>query len=430
MSDPVCHPSARIYRAQHGSAVEISPHLVLRTIIWLDDTLLPASVHPSTRTHDLTQYHLRLEATGTALTGSSSLLYIAPLAESLVPSLVPPDHPVALPPDHLPIIPLFSRPNRLRKMSIPYGLWGTIPTAPLYNVPNMLPSSRYAELFHVCLTPPLTSILPSLLVTNPAGAIRDYAEHVMSGDRRSMAPAEDVKRLEEWCKNEEYRKVIVEVVKSRLDLGWPYNYKALDVCGVLPVGDLLGVLEQLTKLNESAASVEGAAEIKKLAKPLVDKANGEKKKQEEEEFAKAASGDCGDVGWAVAQRPGASSITAGQRGLGRVPLSLQHGARDSRRGAPVARQAARRLDTVGDPALSENVVTASCAYCVTGAMCIDRIACRLSLLTHFSPRFAWNPLPMFPPSMLDPAPRIAPPSLIYAPIVNYPTNRPLPTLDK
>jgi hypothetical protein len=191
----------------------------------------------------------------------------------------------------------------------------------LYNVPSLLPSSRYAESFpvHVCSTSPLTSISPSLLVTNPAGAIRDYAEHVMSGDRRSMAPAEDIKRLEEWCKNEEYRKVIVEVVKSRLDLGWPYNYKALDVCGVIPVGDLLGLLEQLTKLNESAASVEGAAEIKKLAKPLVDKANGEKKKQEEEEFAKQQAAIAAMWGGLWHNAPAQAQLQLGNAGWGGYP---------------------------------------------------------------------------------------------------------------
>jgi hypothetical protein len=214
-------------------------------------------------------------------------------------------------------------------MSIPYGLWGTIPTAPLYNVPSLLPSSRYAEsfhaeLFHVCLPPPLAPTLTlypflSLLVTNPAGAIRDYAENVMSGDRRSMAPAEDLKRLEEWCKNEEYRKVIVEVVKSRLDLGWPYNYKALDVCGVIPVGDLLGLLEQLTKLNESAASVEGAGEIKKLAKPLVDKANGEKKKQEEEEFAKQQAAIAAMWGGLWHNAPAQAQLQLGNAGWGGYP---------------------------------------------------------------------------------------------------------------
>jgi hypothetical protein len=84
---------------------------------------------------------------------------------------------------------------------------------------------------------------------------------------------------------------------------------------------------------------------------------------------------------------------------------------------------------VGAPAVSEIVVTRRRVHIVSLECDVHR-PLRLSLLTHFSPRFAWNPLPMFPPSTLDPAPLIAPPSLIYAPIVNYPTNRPLPTLDK
>lgn len=97
-----------------------------------------------------------------------------------------------------------------------------------------------------------------------------------------MAPQREMKILEDFVKNEEYKKVILEVIKARLELGWPYNYKALDVLSLVDPGDLLPLLDSISKLHESPPGTEGGPELKKLAKPLVEKANGEKAKQEEE----------------------------------------------------------------------------------------------------------------------------------------------------
>jgi hypothetical protein len=133
----------------------------------------------------------------------------------------------------------------------------------------------------------IPAILPSSspFVSNPAGAIRDLTEHVTNGDRDQMCDAQRLKWFEEWGKNEEFRKIIMDVLKIRLELVWPYNYKALDILAVMPSSEMLGVLDKLTKLNE-ASGVEGAAEIKKVVKPLIEKAEAEKKKKEEEEMKK------------------------------------------------------------------------------------------------------------------------------------------------
>lgn len=98
-------------------------------------------------------------------------------------------------------------------------------------------------------------LTPSPTVVNPAEAIRDYTEHVISGDRRAMCSEGDKRNLEEWGKNDEYRKAIMAVIKARLDLPWPYNYKALDALSCMPVSEMAAVLDKTTKLAEVAASV-------------------------------------------------------------------------------------------------------------------------------------------------------------------------------
>jgi hypothetical protein len=147
-------------------------------------------------------------------------------------------------------------------MAFPYHLWG----APNhYAIPAILPSN-------------------SPLVQNPEGAIRDCVEHSTNGDRTSLCDANQLKWFEEWAKNDDYRKLIMDVVKSRLDLGWPYNYKALDILAVMPASEVLGVNDKLVKLNEGTG--EGSAEIKKLVKPLLEKVKVEVGKQEAEEMKK------------------------------------------------------------------------------------------------------------------------------------------------
>ncbi|ORY34700.1 hypothetical protein BCR39DRAFT_556212 [Naematelia encephala] len=155
-------------------------------------------------------------------------------------------------------------------MAIPIHFWGAGPSPPgpqFYGIPQIPPSSHP-------------------MVVDPALAIRDYTEHALNGDRRSMCDETSKKLLESWSKTDEYRAVIVDVVKTRLDLGWPYNYKALDILSFMPLGDITGLYDKLKALSESPASVEGAAELKKAAKPFVDKVDAEKKKAEDEEASK------------------------------------------------------------------------------------------------------------------------------------------------
>jgi hypothetical protein len=147
-------------------------------------------------------------------------------------------------------------------MAFPYNLW----QSPQHNaVPAILPSSNP-------------------LIQNPEGAIRDFVEHCTNGDRTSLCDANQLKWFEEWAKNDDYRKIIMDVLKTRLDLGWPYAYKALDILAVMPAGELVGLNDKITKLNEGTG--EGSAENKKLIKPMLEKIKGEIGKQEAEEMKK------------------------------------------------------------------------------------------------------------------------------------------------
>jgi hypothetical protein len=147
-------------------------------------------------------------------------------------------------------------------MAFPYNLWQS---PQHYAVPAILPSSNP-------------------LIQNPEGAIRDFVEHCTNGDRTSLCDANQLKWFEEWAKNVDYRKIIMDVLKTRLDLGWPYAYKALDILAVMPAGELVGLNEKITKLNEGTG--EGSAENKKLIKPMLEKIKGEIGKQEAEEMKK------------------------------------------------------------------------------------------------------------------------------------------------
>lgn len=158
-------------------------------------------------------------------------------------------------------------------MAYPYVNWG-LPT-PYQPHPSPYPQ-HYA----------IPAILPSSspFVSNPEGAIRDLTEHVTNGDRDQMCDSHRLQWFAEWGKNADHRKIIMDVLKVRMDLVWPYNYKALDILSVMPVSELPGLQEKLTKMNEGTG--EGAAELKKVLKPLLEKAAAEKKKQEEEEMKK------------------------------------------------------------------------------------------------------------------------------------------------
>lgn len=147
-------------------------------------------------------------------------------------------------------------------MAFPYNLWGQ---PHHYGIPAILPSSNP-------------------LIQNPEGAIRDFVEYSTNGDRHSLCDANQLEWFKEWAKNDDYRKLIMEVLKVRLDLGWPYNYKALDILAVMPVGEIISVNDKLVKLGEGSG--EGNVEIKKLVKPLLEKVKTEQGKLEIEEMKK------------------------------------------------------------------------------------------------------------------------------------------------
>lgn len=90
----------------------------------------------------------------------------------------------------------------------------------------------------------------------------------------------------EWAKNAEYRKIIMGVVKARLDLAWPYNYKALDILSIMPSSELAALHEKLKSFSEGASTIEGGAELKKIVKPILKKAEEEMKTAEAEDMAK------------------------------------------------------------------------------------------------------------------------------------------------
>lgn len=99
----------------------------------------------------------------------------------------------------------------------------------------------------------------------------------------------DVSRFawhEEGGKTESYQKVIMEVLKARLELSWPYNYKALMILSKMPNSAIVALHEQLRKLADAADSVVGAKHIKKIAKPILERSAKEKKQKEDEEAKK------------------------------------------------------------------------------------------------------------------------------------------------
>lgn len=88
------------------------------------------------------------------------------------------------------------------------------------------------------------------------------------------------------AQDERKRKIILEVLKSRLNLSWPCNYKALDVLSNLPADCLVGMLDQLSEFASPAAGVYGADELKKVTNTFIEKVKAEKAKKEAEEFEK------------------------------------------------------------------------------------------------------------------------------------------------
>ena len=185
----------------------------------------------------------------------------------------------APPPGGIPTPLMVPPPMQPPPMMLP-GMWGS---GMSYGIPAIPPSAKWVQ---QTARRGRAAADASPLITDPAGAIRDFTEHATNADRKQMCTVWDLQCLADWGKDEEHRKAIMGVIKARLDLPWPHNYKALDVLSVMPVSEYVGLIDKLKGIADSPASVEGAAELKKIVKPILEKAEGEKKKAEEEEMKK------------------------------------------------------------------------------------------------------------------------------------------------
>ncbi|KAK4684333.1 hypothetical protein P7C73_g5852, partial [Tremellales sp. Uapishka_1] len=163
-------------------------------------------------------------------------------------------------------------------MGSPYSAWGTAAGFPGAGYGAYGPSAMFA----------LPAIPPSSspFVTNPEAAVRDMVEHATGADPSNLARKEELDLLKEMAKNDDHRKIIMAVIKGRLDLPWPYNYKALDVLENMPAGEILDCKDKLEKLATLATTVYGAPELKRKANPLVEKAKTEATRKEEEDAKK------------------------------------------------------------------------------------------------------------------------------------------------
>lgn len=101
-----------------------------------------------------------------------------------------------------------------------------------------------------------------------------------------MCSQKFIDRFKEWGATEELRKVVIAVLSERLKLGWPYNYKAVDVLAVMPDAALIPFIDRLDKLTKLDTNVRGSADLKKLVKPVLDRANKAKEAKAEEEARK------------------------------------------------------------------------------------------------------------------------------------------------
>ncbi|WWC65902.1 uncharacterized protein I303_108524 [Kwoniella dejecticola CBS 10117] len=123
-------------------------------------------------------------------------------------------------------------------------------------------------------------------LTDYDALIRDYTERRTDGSREVGPGDDELGRLAEWAKQDDKRKIIMDILKGRLDLSWPANYKALTVLSVMPEAELVGLEEKLGKLADSAPPIEGAKYIKEAAKPLHEKAKAAIAAKDAEESAK------------------------------------------------------------------------------------------------------------------------------------------------
>lgn len=165
-------------------------------------------------------------------------------------------------------------------MSMTPGAWGAVAPCPTPNenlLRRIYTSSRSVKIRRrVSLT--------SSADARKAG-VREYVQ-IATNDTNAEPDATQLALIEGWAADKDYEKEIVSALKERLDQGWPFNYKALVVCGKLKAAQLIDLIDKLTPLTKLGASIAGAEHVRKLAKPLLDKASKAKSAKEAEEAKK------------------------------------------------------------------------------------------------------------------------------------------------
>ncbi|KAL1405054.1 hypothetical protein Q8F55_008677 [Vanrija albida] len=117
-------------------------------------------------------------------------------------------------------------------------------------------------------------------------AIKDATYFATDGSTVSLVGARILDRFKEWGAVEEYRKIITAALTERLKLGWPYNYKAVDVLAVMPDAALIPFIDKLEKLSGLPADTRGSGDLKKIVKPILERAKKAKDAKVEEEAKK------------------------------------------------------------------------------------------------------------------------------------------------
>ncbi|CAK9784544.1 hypothetical protein CC85DRAFT_299990 [Cutaneotrichosporon oleaginosum] len=117
--------------------------------------------------------------------------------------------------------------------------------------------------------------------------VKSYIQWFTNDDQtRDLAHPGDIQNIVSLAKDEGKRKIILEVLKSRLGLGWPYNYRALDILSNLDPTYLIGMLDDISKFASPAAGVFGGEQLKLVTNTFIDKVKAAKKKKEDDELAK------------------------------------------------------------------------------------------------------------------------------------------------
>ncbi|GMK55086.1 hypothetical protein CspeluHIS016_0201420 [Cutaneotrichosporon spelunceum] len=116
--------------------------------------------------------------------------------------------------------------------------------------------------------------------------LRSLVQLFTTGDDQSLAETQQIKTLATLAKDESKRKIILEILKGRLALDWPYNYRALDILFYFEPEHLIGLLDDISKYANPADGVWGGEHLKAVTNTFIDKVKAAKAKKEAEEFDK------------------------------------------------------------------------------------------------------------------------------------------------